>query len=145
MAYMDLSRALVANLGEGVRIDDPGWPFVVQVDLDVSGGRPAVIALSVESRDGSPITSAVLSQLPMRQLASVTASVTAGEGEAHYRMLARPRSAGSRWSPEHFARVVKVAAWATATGRPGGAAGAVAEFWSVHPRTAQRWIARGTS
>src|SRR5690349_6332565 len=88
-----------------------------------------------------PITSTVLSLIPVRQIASVAASALAVEGEAQYRMLAAPRPPGLRsWPPDHFQRVARVAAWARATGRTGGAAGAMAEFWGVHYRTARRWI-----
>lgn len=141
---MDVSRAQLSNLGDEVVLVDPGWPWAVRVRLNQDGGRPAVTTLVLEARDGAaPITSTTLSQVPVRQIASVAASAMAGEGEAQYRMLARPRPAGSRsWPEDHFQRVARVAAWARATGRPGGAAGAVAEFWGVHYRTARRWISR---
>jgi hypothetical protein len=103
--------------------------------------RPVVLGIYVWSRDDQGITSTVLTQVPVRQIASVAASAMKGEGEAQYRMLARPRPAGSRsWPPDHFSRVARVGAWARSTGRPGGAAGAVAEFWGVHYRTARRWL-----
>lgn len=140
---MDVSKAQVSNLGNEVELIDPGWPWVVNVQMGQDeDGRPAVFGLTVLARDEKPITSAVLGQLPMRQLASVAASALAGEGDAQYRMLALPRPQGLRsWPPEHFERVARVAAWARSTGRPGGAAGAIAEFWGVHYRTARRWLA----
>jgi hypothetical protein len=140
---MDVSRAQLSNTGDMVQVIDPSWPWTVDVYLADGTARPEVRGLVVWARDGGPITSTVLAQLPVRQLASVAASELKGEGEAQYRMLAQPRPAGQRsWPPDHFQRVARVAAWARSTGRPGGAAGAVAEFWEVHYRTARRWIAR---
>lgn len=143
---MDVSTAQLSNLGDEVVLVDPSFPWTVRVRLSKDADRPVVLGLNVEARDvgsreGPAITSTVLSQIPVRQLASVAASALKGEGEAQYRMLARPRPSGSRsWPPEHFQRVARVAAWARQTGRPGGAAGAVAEFWGVHYRTARRWL-----
>jgi hypothetical protein len=143
---MDVSRAQLTNSGECVQLTDPEFPFTVDVYLSREAGRPKVRGLVVWAQDeDQPITSTVLSQIPVRQLASVAASAVAGEGEAQYRMLASPRPSGSRsWPPDHFQRVTRVAAWARATGRPGGAAGAVSEFWGVHYRTARRWISHQT-
>lgn len=138
---MDVSLAQISNTGEMVQFTDPGFPWTVDVYLSQGTDRPKVRGLVVWAREDLPITSTVLSQIPVRQLASVAASELKGEGEAQYRMLARPRPAGVRsWPPDHFQRVARVAAWARQTGRPGGAAGAVAEFWSVHYRTARRWL-----
>lgn len=141
---MDISRAQLSNLGDEVILDDPGWPFTVRVAVTLGApDRPAATRVTVESRDGDPVTSAVLAQVPMRQVVHVAASAVAGEGETHFRMLARPRPVGARsWPADHYRRVARVASWARATGRPGGAAGAVAEFWGVHLRTARRWLAR---
>lgn len=145
---MDVSRAQLSNSGESVQLLDPDFPWTVDVYLVETTGhpkpghRPKVKALVISARDDEhPITSSVISQIPVRQIASVAASAMAGEGEAQYRMLAQPRPPGSRgWPPDHFQRVARVAAWARQTGRPGGAAVAVAEFWDVHHRTARRWI-----
>lgn len=139
---MDVSRAQLSNVGDTVVLDDPAFPWRVQVRVSPEAEWPTVTELVVKSRDGEPITSSVLAEIPVRQIASVAVSALAGEGEAQYRMLARPRPQGSRsWPDDHFQRVARVAAWARRTGRPGGAAGAVSEFWSVHYRTARRWIA----
>lgn len=138
---MDVSRAQLSNLGDEVVLVDSAFPWSVRVRLSEDADRPVVLGLTVESRDGSAITSTALAQIPVRQLASVAASALRGEGEAQYRMLASPRPHGVRsWPPDHFQRVARVAAWARRTGRPGGAAGAVAEFWGVHYRTARRWL-----
>ena len=138
---MDVSRAQLSNLGNEVELVDPEWPWVIRVELSEDADRPAVLGIYVWSRGDQAITSSVLAQIPVRQLASVAASALRGEGEAQYRMLARPRPEGSRsWPPDHFQRVARVGAWARATGRPGGAAGAVSEFWGVHYRTARRWL-----
>lgn len=141
---MDVSRAQLSNLGSEVELVDPGFPWTVRVRLADPDevDRPVVLALSVASRNGQPITSTALAQIPVRQIASVAASALRGAGEEQFmRMLAQPRPAGSRsWPPGHFQRVQRVASWARQTGRPGGAAGAVAEFWDVHYRTARRWL-----
>lgn len=138
---MDVSRAQLSNTGDMVQLSDPEFPWTVDVYLAEGTERPEVRGLVIWARNGQPITSTVLAQLPVRQLASVAASALLGEGEAQYRMLALPRPPGSRsWPPDHFDRVARVGAWALATGRPGGAAGAVAEFWGVHYRTARRWL-----
>jgi hypothetical protein len=138
---MDVSRAQLSNLGDEVELVDPAFPWTVRVQLSEDADRPVVLGLTVTARTGEAITSTALAQIPVRQLASVAASALKGEGEAQYRMLAQPRPAGSRsWPPDHFQRVARVAAWARQTGRPGGAAGAVAEFWDVHYRTARRWL-----
>jgi len=138
---MDVSAAQLTNSGDMVQLVDPAFPWTVDVYLNPDTGRPDVKGLVIWAREGHPITSTVLAQIPVRQLASVAASALRGEGEAQYRMLAAPRPPGSRsWPPDHFQRVERVAAWARATGRPGGAAGAVSEFWGVHYRTARRWL-----
>lgn len=140
---MDVSRAQLSNLGDTVVLDDPLFPWRVQVRLSGESDRPAVTELVIRSRDGEPVTAAALAQLPVRQIASVAASALQGEGDAQYRMLAAPRPQGSRsWPEDHFGRVVRVAAWARRIGRPGGAAGAVSEFWGVDYRTARRWLSR---
>jgi hypothetical protein len=140
---MDVSKAQLSNLGNEVVLVDPSWPWTVRVRMSEDSEWPAVLALSVEARGDQDITSSTLAQIPVRQIAQVAASALRGEGEAQYRMLASPRPRGRRgWPPDHFQRVARVAAWARATGRPGGAAGAVSEFWNVHYRTARRWLAR---
>jgi hypothetical protein len=139
---MDLSRASLSNLGDRVVLTDPIWPWTVEVRLAHVEGRPVIVGLAVESHNKQPITTTALTRIPLRQIASVAASAMAGEGEAQYRMLAQPRPAGKRgWPPDHYSRVARVASWARATGRPGGPACAVAEFWGVHHRTARRWLA----
>lgn len=143
---MDVSRAQLSNLGDEVVLDDPSWPWTVRVRISWAHGRPSLVALNVEAREDQPITSTVMAQLPLRQVAHVAASALKGEGETQYRMLARPRPRGARsWPEDHFHRVARVAAWARATGRPGGAAGAVAEFWGVHLRTARRWLSQAVA
>lgn len=139
---MDVSRAQLSNLADTVVLDDPMFPWRVQVRLSEESERPEVAELVIRSRDDQPITSSVLAQIPVRQIASVAASALRGEGgEQLMRMLAQPRPKGARsWPADHFQRVTRVAAWARSTGRPGGAAGAVAEFWDVHYRTARRWL-----
>lgn len=144
---MNVSRAQLSNLGDAVTLVDPSFGWEVLVRLSKDAGRPEVVELHViaDPDDPQPITSTVLAQIPVRQIASVAASALKGEGEAQYRMLAAPRPPGSRsWPPDHFQRVARVVAWARSTGRPGGAAGAVSEFWGVHYRTARRWISRLT-
>lgn len=140
---MDVSAAQLSNLGDTVVLDDPSFPFRVQVRLSGDSQRPTVTEMMIRARNGEPITSAVLASIPVRQIASVAASAMAGEAEAQYRMLAAPRPHGVRsWPDDHFSRVARVAAWARQIGRPGGAAGAVSEFWGVHYRTARRWISQ---
>lgn len=145
---MDVSKAQLSNLGDEVVLVDPSWPWTVRVRLAPGDGPPSVTSMVLEARSrpdqAAPgITSTTLSQIPVRQIAQVAASALKGEGEAQYRMLASPRPKGVRgWPEDHFQRVARVAAWARSTGRPGGAAGAVSEFWNVHYRTARRWLAR---
>lgn len=140
---MDVSRAQLSNSGTSVQLCDPEFPWTVDVYLNEGAERPEVRGLTIWARTDEPITSTVLARIPVRQIAGVVASALKGEAEAQYRMLAQPRPAGSRsWPPEHFSRVARVAAWARATQRPGGAAGTVSEFWGVHYRTARRWLSR---
>lgn len=145
---MDVSKAQLSNTGTMVQLIDPGFPWTVDVYLAEGTEHPEVRGLVVWARpDGDgrtePITAAVLSSLPVRQIASVAASALLGEGEAQYRMLARPRPQGARsWPEDHFRRVLRVASWARQIGRPGGAGGAVSEFWGVDHRTARRWLSR---
>jgi len=140
---MDVSRAQLTNLGNTVVFNDPAFPWGIQVRLSGDADRPAITELVVRSQNGEPITSTALAQLPIRQIASVAASALLGEGEALYRMLAKPRPPGARsWPVDHFERVVRVAAWARRIGRPGGAGGAVSEFWAVDYRTARRWLSQ---
>jgi hypothetical protein len=140
---MDVSRAQISNAGNSVILVDPRWPYTLTVQMFPNSNRPEISKLEIQSRDGHAITGEALSQIPIRQLARVCASELMGEGEAQYRMLARPRPSGARgWPPDHYQRVARVASWARATGRRGGGAGAVAEFWGVHYRTARRWLSR---
>lgn len=142
---MDVSRVRLSNTGEMVQMVDPEWPWTVDVYLSANDARPEVRGLVIWARDDRPITSTVLGQIPVRALAAVAASALAGEGEAQLRLLAQPRKQGIKgWDADHFRRVGRVATWATRTGRPGGAAGTVAEFWGVHLRTARRWLRRRT-
>lgn len=142
---MDVSHAQLSSPGVGqVLLTDPGFPWQVKVTVRSGAERPEVSSLEITSRSTAPITASVLAQIPLRQIAAVATSATLGEEETLYRMLAKPRPKGERsWPPEHFERVQRVARWARATGRPGGAAGAVAEFWAVRPRTARRWLKHG--
>lgn len=144
---MDVSRAQLSNQGDAVVLTDPGFPWTVQARMCLDHNHPVVMSLLVEGIScDHPVTSSVLAQIPARQIASVAASALLGEGEAQYRMLARPRPAGSRsWPEDHFRHVAMVASWARRIGRPGGAAGAVAEFWDVHYRTARRWISAASA
>lgn len=140
---MDVSRAQLSNLGTEIVLDDPDSDFRLRVAM-FDSERPAIRSLMVESRGSAEISSAVLAALPVRQIAGVSASALLGGGdEARYRMLAQPLPEGMRsWPPDHYDRVWEVARWARRTGREGGEAGTVAEFWEVCPRTARRWIAR---
>lgn len=140
---MDVSRAQMSNVGDGIVLEDPGFPYRVLVALNGDAERPTVTGLIVESCDGSAITSTVLGRIPVRQIAGIAASALHGGGdEARFRMLAKPRPLGARsWPPEHFERVARVASWARRIGREGGETAAVSQFWSVCPRTARRWIA----
>lgn len=140
---MDVSRAQLSNTGDMVQLVDPEFPFTVDVYLMSGTDRPRVLGMVIWARSEEPVTSAVLAQLPVRQIASVAASALAGEGEELFRMLAKPRPPGARsWPLDHFYRVLRVASWARRIGRPGGAAGAVSEFWDVDYRTARRWLRR---
>jgi hypothetical protein len=140
---MDLSAAQLFCRGDEVDLVDPDFPFTVRAKMDPFAAVPTIRSLTVEARGECGVNGAALITLPVRQLASVAASAVRGEGEAQYRMLAIPRPEGARsWPDDHYARVARVALWARATGRPGGEAGAVSEFWGVHLRTARRWIAR---
>lgn len=147
---MDVTAAQLSVQSDGIELVDPAFPWTVKVQLNEDAEAPAVLMLTVLARpapgeQGQPITSAVLAQIPVRQIASVARSALKGEGEAQYRMLASPRPHGVRsWPPDHFRRVATVAAWARRVGRSGGAAGAVSEFWGVHYRTARRWIAEAS-
>lgn len=140
---MDVSRAQVSNSGTSVQLVDPGFPFTVDIYMSENRDRPEILGLVVTARGDEPVSSTVLAQLPIRQIAGVAASALLGEGEAQYRMLAKPRPPGARsWPLDHFERVVRVASWARRIGRPGGAGGAVSEFWSVDYRTARRWLSQ---
>ena len=147
---MDLTRARVARSGDGsVVFDDPTSPWVVRV-WPKSGPRGRYVArLRVDVRDPTiRITSARLAALPVAQMLHVAAGERAGDlshpNEAFYRMLAAPKRPGSRsWGRDHYDRVVTVYDWAVESGRAGGGARAVAEFWgvAVNP-TVYRWLAR---
>lgn len=140
---MNVSNAQLSNTGDGIVLDDPAFPFRVRAHLADDAERPTVTALTIESRGTAGITAGVLGQIPVRQIAGVAASALRGGGdEARFRMLAKPRPEGVRsWPPDHFERVARVASWARQIGREGGETAAVADFWSVCPRTARRWIA----
>lgn len=140
---MDVSRAQLSVLSDEVVLDDPGFPFRVRVQLSGQREAPSVAEFTVHARGDEAITSTVLAQIPVRQIAGVAASALRGGGdEARYRALATPRPEGARsWPSDHFERVTEVAAWARRVGRAGGEAGTVSEFWEVCPRTARRWLA----
>lgn len=141
---MDVTAAQLTNTGDMVQLVDPSFPWTVDVYLTSNTERPEIRGLVIWARDDEhPVNGTVLLALPLRQIASVAASALRGEGETQYRMLAQPRPHGVRsWPRDHFRRVGLVASWARRIGRPGGAAGAVSEFWGVHHRTARRWIAQ---
>ena len=121
---MDVSRAQVSNSGTSVQLVDPGFPFTVDIYMSENRDRPEIRGLVVWARGDEPVSSTMLAQLPIRQIAGVAASALLGEGEAQYRMLAKPRPPGARsWPLDHFERVVRVASWARRIGRPGGAGG----------------------
>lgn len=144
---MDVSRAQLSNLGDEVELADPEWPWTVRVRMSDDATLPGIVELALIARREEPhdlrppINATILSQLPLRQIGQVAGSALAGEGEAQLRMLAVPRPKGLRsWPEDHYVRVRRVADWARRTQRPGGALGAVSEFWNVHRRTARRWL-----
>lgn len=146
---LDVDRAQVSRASDGtVVIDDPGSPWVVHVAVVETDGRACISHLRVDSRDGQGmcVTAARLERLPTAQILQVAAAEILGHGhtdEAYYRMLARPRTRGSRsWDRDHFRRVLAVHDWAVRTGRPGGGPRAVAELWGVaQSPTVWRWLA----
>lgn len=142
---INIDRASVERHQNGVTVDDPESPWIV--DVNVAGDPTRITSMTVRSRPGGPaITAPRLSRLPTAQLAYVAGTELLGgghQGEDWYRMLATPKPAGTRdWPQEHWDTVRAVASWAIETERPGGAGRAVADLWGVTTRTAWRWLKR---
>lgn len=143
---INLSRAVISRTTNGITVDDPESPWLVHVTA--TPGPTRLTKLTVESKQADRgITATKLASLPVQQIMHVAAAhMTATEhpGEAYYRMLAQPKPSGHRtWPASHWNAVNRVASWARETGRPGGAARAVSDFWGVSERpTAYRWIAK---
>jgi hypothetical protein len=138
------SAAVSSTLGGPVEFDDPACPWLVRVWTASDGRRSYISRLEVATRATLPtveVTAARLARLPTAQLLHV-AGAHAHPGEVYWRMLATPKPAGQRsWDAGHWQRVADVAAWATETGRAGGARQAVADLWGVRPDpTAKRWL-----
>lgn len=143
---LDVDACAVSSTAGGpTEFDDPTCPWVVRIWAVNAAGRTRLARLEVVARDPATVDigAAGLARLPTAQLRQVAAA-HAHPDEVYYRMLARPRPPGQRsWSAEHWAAVATVAAWATATARPGGAVAAVADLWSVAAEpTARRWLSR---
>ena len=144
---LDADRAQISRTPDGaVVVDDPASPWLVHVWISDVEGRACISRIQVEAR-GEPVcvTSARLGRLPTAQILQVAAAEVLGDGhgaEMYYRLLAAPRPRGTRsWGADHYARVLAVHDWATATGRPGGGAQAVADLWGVAKNpTAWRWL-----
>ena len=132
-----------------VRISLPPWEITATIDNVAD--RPVLVELHAVNPEG--VTATGLSTLPIRHLTMLGAAAIWGAEETMYRMLASPRDAVpvramlTAHSPraDHFQRVAAVASWAARSGRPGGVAATVAEFWGVHVRTARRWLAKVAS
>jgi hypothetical protein len=145
---MDITRASYGLTGDGVVIDDPAFPWLVRTRVGVrDNGLPMLTELHIVARDENPpaLTAAWLCRLRTRLILRITAALQIGsehENEAYYRTLATDERGN-----DHYRRVLTVASWASQVSRPGGGAGAVAEFWGVTRRTAFRWLrhARRTS
>lgn len=143
---MDLSRATVEVTGlSSVRLCVDSW--VVDAEVQIRSDRPVLVDMHVRN-DSEGITATLLSGLPIRGITLLAANAVWGVEETIYRTLATPlddcrrRSAGVRsWPPDHYRRVRQVAAWAVRSGRPGGPAVCVGQFWGVSIRTARRWLA----
>lgn len=149
MALLDVERAQVSrSAGGAVTFDDPECPFVVKVWAGRRRrGVPGMSRLSITARTGeAEIAPAQLTRLPLSQMLNI--ATTEGTGtrewpnETYYRMLAKPKPAGSQsWPYEHWATVLTIFRWARETGRPGGGLRAVADLWGVSRKpTAQRWL-----
>jgi hypothetical protein len=136
---MDLSKATVEVTGlSSVRLCADGW--IVDADVEVRDGRPVLVRLGLVHQGG--INAMLLSMLPTRHITMIAANAVWGAEETIYRTLATPRPAGSRaWGADHYLRVWRVAQWAARSGRAGGPAVCVGQFWGVHERTARRWLA----
>jgi hypothetical protein len=143
---LDVDRAQVSQDPDGsITVDDPHAPWIVRVWVVDIDGRACIDRMQVEAREpGMCITAARLGRLPTAQILQVAAAEMFGQGgEIYYRMLARPRSRGSRsWDRDHYVRVLAVHDWAMRTRRPGGGAQAVADLWGIAKNpTAWRWLA----
>src|SRR5690606_35323875 len=136
---MDLSNAVIEVTGlHSVRLSIPPW--VIDAEVDDRFGLPILTQLSViNEREG--ITASSLSGLPIRHITRIAANAVWVMEETIYRALATRRS-GRRSEPlDHYQPVLQVADWAARSGRKGGPAICVAQFWGVHERTARRWLA----
>lgn len=137
MPSIDIARATVGLSSSGVVIDDHEAPFVVT--LHVSGAQIEKLTLTARNGASLPLQAQrkFLADLPLRDMLRVGAALTADEtapNETYYRQLVAVQDRD--WA------VLAVASWAVAVRRPGGASGAIAEFWAVSQRTAFRWLAR---
>lgn len=142
---LNIDRAQVTRDADGtIRVDDPGSPLAVGVNVDTSTGRARLVRLEILVRETAGLSAATLARLPLQQLVHLAASRVGGgyPEEPFYRQLARPKGRGQRaWDTGHWSRVLAVHEWAESVGRPGGGAQAVADFWGVaKDPTVYRWL-----
>lgn len=139
---MDLARATCMLTGEGhVLLDDPGSSWQVQVQLTHStNGFPVIGHLAIVAKEPArPLTEQWLRRLDLRAITRMASAFTVGDypNETYYRRLAVDGGVGTL---DHSRRLLQVTTWAQQVSYPGGAAGAVSQFWGVSTRTAYRWL-----
>lgn len=139
---LNISQATTGLTEAGVVIDDPDAPYRVTVHADHVMDVPVIARLSLDLKRGDLPPSrteqvAFVSSLPVRDIMRVAMALQFGSenaNEAYYRSLV---ASGA----DRDSAILTVASWAQEIERPGGASGAVAEFWGVTRRTAFRWLA----
>lgn len=143
MTVLNISHATTGLTEAGVIVDDPGAPYRVIVSADRSHSVPVIARLSLELREHDLPPSraeqiSFIAGLPVRDIMRAAVALQFGSehaNETYYRSLV------ASGADRDYA-ILTVASWAREVDRPGGASGAIAEFWGVSQRTAFRWLAR---
>lgn len=143
MTVLNISHATTGLTEAGIVINDPNAPYRVTVHADRLHNVPVIANLTLDLKEHELPPSRAeqigfITALPMRDIMRAAIALQFGSdhaNEAYYRSLV-----ASGADRDHA--ILTVASWAKQIDRPGGASGAIAEFWGVSQRTAFRWLAR---
>lgn len=127
-------------------LDFPG-EWVYEVQSEVVGGKPELVALYIGPRDAenlAPLRRADLRQVPLATLTDRVKATLRAERSRRVAMAAggvrKPARQGRSWPPEHYLQVAWHYNHAQIVGNPPRKT--VSAEWGVSEVTASRWIAQ---